>query len=463
MTPKSLYILQKTDYRKEMNSRLLVLGIIAVIIVAIASFYYGNPVQLVNVPLTSLQEKLSVYTLQNGMTVTIKEQHSLPLVTIQFWVHTGARNEPDARRGIAHIFEHIWFKGTATQPVGSFHKRVESLGGELNAMTSHDWTMYFVTVPSDKFNDIFPNMVDLLLHPSFDPIEIEKEKEVVVEEQRFSFNEPEKYLDDQFGLLLLDKSPYRNPVIGYKDTILGTTREDIIQFYNTWYVPNNMNIVLVGDVNKEEILNDVKEAFKDFEKRELPAVNNPTEDPILQPRYNSSYKDIGHTYIALGFTGPDSHDKDKYAMMMLNTIFSGGESSRLQRIAKQQKNLIVKGNSVFVPLNDLGVFEVVATVEPEKSGEAKTELILLLNKFKTEYVTDDELERAKNSVRVSRVRAQEEVFNAGFEIGQAWTAGDINEYSEFINEVNKVTKEDIKNAAKKYFNSYTMYELKPKL
>ncbi len=444
-------------------NKLILFGALVIIAIAAASYLYLSPATLVNVPLTALKEKPDVYKLDNGMLVTIKEQHVLPLTTIQFWIHTGMKNEPDERRGIAHIFEHIWFKGTATQEVGSFHKRVESLGGELNAMTSHDWTMFYVTVPSDKFDDIFPNMVDLLLHPAFNETEIEKEKEVVVEEQRFSFNEPEKYLDDQFGLLLIDKHPYRNPVIGYKPTILGTTRQDIIDFYNTWYVPNNMNIVIVGDVNRQQVLKDIKEAFKDFKPKEMPALDLPKEQPAIAPKYNTSLKDIGYTYVAAGFFGPNATDQDRYAMTVLNTVFSGGESSRLQRILKTEKNLITKGGSVFVPLNDLGVFEALIVMDPDKAGAAKAELLLQLNRFKIELVTDEELARAKRTLLASRVKSHEEIFQVGFDIGQAWIDGRLDDYENIMPHINAVTKEDIKRVANKYFGIYTMYELKPKL
>lgn len=432
------------------------------VLVGVAAYYFGNPLVLVDVPLTSLQEELDVVKLDNGMLVTFREASAIPLVSIQFWVHVGARNEPIERKGIAHIFEHIWFKGTATQPVGSFHKRVESLGGELNAMTSHDWTMYFVTVPSDKFDDIFPFMVDLLLNPGFDEVEIKKELEVIVEEQRFSFNEPERFLDDQFGLLLLDEHPYRNPVIGYKDTILGTTREDIIQFYKTWYVPNNMNIVIAGNFDRGSTLAKIRDAFKDFESQEVPVLINPIEDAMVAPRYNSSFKDVGYTYVAMGFTGPNSTDFDKYPMFVLNTILSGGESSRLQQV-KTQKNLIVRGTSVFVPLNELGVFEAIVVIEPEKAGSAKAELILQLNKFKSELVSDEELSRAKSSILADKVRSQEEIFQVGFDLGQAWIDGQLDDYPNFVDRINSVTKDDVQRVAQKYFGAYTMYELKPKL
>ncbi|MEM3154536.1 MAG: pitrilysin family protein [Candidatus Woesearchaeota archaeon] len=448
---------------KKRMDKTIIIGAIVILAVVVASYFYFSPATLVDVPLTALQEELDITKLPNGMLVTIKEQHVLPLVTIQFWIHTGMKNEPEERRGIAHIFEHIWFKGTATQEVGSFHKRVESLGGELNAMTAHDWTMYYVTVPSDKFNYIFPYMVDLLLNPAFNETEIQKELEVVVEEQRFSFNEPERFLDDNFALLLIDKHPYRHPVIGYKDTILGTTKEDLVEFYNTWYVPNNMNIVIVGDVNRNEILKSVTEAFANFEPRPLPQLELPKEEPIKTPRYKSSLKDIGFTYIATGYFGPNATDPDRYAMTVLNTIFSGGESSRLQRILKQEKSLITRGSSVFVPLNDMGVFEAIIVVDPEKAGAAKAELLLQLNRFKIEMVTDEELARAKRTILADRVRSHEEIFQVGFDIGQAWIDGRLDDYENILSHINAVTKEDIKKVANKYFGAYTMYELKPKL
>ena len=445
------------------KNKIFVAGIIIVIALAIASYHYGSPVRLVNVPLTSLQQELDVTTLDNGMLVTIKEAHAVPLVTIQFWVNVGSKNEPEEYRGIAHIFEHIWFKGTETQPVGSFHKKVESLGGELNAMTSQDWTTYFVTLPSDNFDDIFPNMVDLLLNPLFNETEIEKEKEVVIEEQRSSFNEPERHLDDQFALLLIDKHPYKHPVIGYKPTISANTREAIMEFYNNWYVPNNMNVVIVGDIDRYDVLRKVREAFKDFKPARIPTTSLPEEQQILTPKYNSSFKDIGFTYVAVGYTGPDAQDDDRYAMQVLNTVFSVGESSRLQQIVKKQKNLITKGRSVFVPLTDMGVVEVVTTIEPEKVGAAKAELIFQLGRFKTELVTDEELARAKTIIRANKVREQEEIFQVGFDIGQAWIGGRLDDYPNFISRINSVTKEDVRRVAQKHFKAYTMYELKPKL
>jgi len=423
--------------------------------------YYYFPQYFVDVPLESTTSPLQTTTLPNGLTVTVKETHALPLVTIQFWVHVGSKDEPDQYRGISHIFEHIWFKGTPTQPVGSFHKRVESLGGELNAMTSLDWTMYYVTLPSDKFDDIFPNMVDLLRNPLFDEEEINKELQVIVEEQRFSYNEPIKYVDDQWAKLLIKEHPYRHPIIGYKDTILGTTRDAVMNFYNTWYVPNNMNIVVVGDVEEETILADVKDAFGDPQRKPGPRKTHPPQKPHTKPQYNSSTRHLGYSYIAAGFTAPAGDDSDRYVMDVITTLLVGGDNSRLQRILKQEKNLAARVVGGYTPLNQMGAVEFI--IVTDKATKAKQELILLLNKLKYEKVSKEELERAKALLQADRVKAQEEIFEVGFAIGKEWILGQQDAYSEYITRIEGVTADDIQRVANKYFTAYTMYELKPKL
>ena len=158
-----------------MSKNLFIAALALVIVFAAFAFYTNTPLSVVDRPITSIQQEIYETTLENGLHITVKEMHSQPLLTIQFWVKTGAKNEPEDFKGIAHIFEHMWFKGTEAQPVGTFDKKVESLGGELNAMTYLDWTMYYIVVPSDKFDDIFPNMADLLLNPLFDAKELEKD------------------------------------------------------------------------------------------------------------------------------------------------------------------------------------------------------------------------------------------------------------------------------------------------
>lgn len=451
---------------KRRSSRALnyvALGFLVFIVAGALAYYSYNPLSDVDVPVTLSSQDVYVSRLPNGLTMTVKELEKSPLVTIQFWVRVGSRNENSSNRGISHIFEHIWFKGTASQPVGSFHKRVESLGGELNAMTSLDWTMYFVTVPKDKFDDIFPFMADLLLNPLFDENEIEKELQVIVEEQRFSFNNPLQHVDDQFARLLIDEHPYRNPVIGYKDTILNATKESISDYYRTWYSPNNMNVIVVGNVDRNKVERDIKGAFGNLDPRDLPNINNVAPSGTSEIRYNSSSKDLGYAYVALGYFAPNASDSDRYAMAVLNAILIAGDNSRVERILKQEKRLITSGVGAYVPLIDAGVIQSIITVEPERSGSAKTELLYQMNRFKTEDVSDEELDRAKALLVTQRLREQEELFQIGYALGQAWIQNDVGIYTNYIDNINNVNKEDVRRVANKYFNYYTMYELKPKI
>lgn len=440
----------------------IIISIIVIVLAMLAS-QYKDPLSEVDIQYSQTEQPLFRTTLDNGLEITIKETHANPLVTIQFWVHTGSRNEPNEREGVAHIFEHIWFKGTESQPVGSFHKSVEKLGGELNAMTSHDWTMFYVTVPSEKFDVIFPLMVDLLRNPGMFQEEITKELQVILEEQRQSYNNPLQHADDEFAQLLIEEHPYRNPIIGYKNTIANMTREDIETFYNTWYVPNNMNLVIVGDIDTAETVKKIEEAMGDMQYAPLPELNNIPQEKITENRYNSDTREIGYSYLAIGYIVPESTHPDHYPLKVMNTLFSEMESSIMQHKLKSKKNLIVRGGSVVAQLNDFGAFQVFFVVDPEKRNEAVAATLTELNKLKYAPVTDEDLERAKTYIKTQRARKNEQIFEMGMEIGEAWIDGNLDNLQYYNQKIDDVTKEDIIRVANEYIGPYTMYELKAEL
>lgn len=434
--------------------------IISILIIALALLLstYQDPLKGVDKPYQESEQPLFTTTLDNGLMITTKETHNLPLVSIQFWINVGSKQEPKGAEGVAHIFEHIWFKGTETQPVGSFHKKVENLGGELNAMTSHDWTMYFVTVPSDKFHDIFPNMVDLLKNPLFDQEEITRELQVILEEQRKSFNNPLQHADDEFAKLLLDEHPYGNPIIGYKHSISNMTRQQIIEFYNTYYIPNNMHIIIVGDVDTPAIVNTVENAVGSLQPRALPEHDFSQTKPT-EPQYNSSTRELASHYIAMGYLLPESTHPDHYVLDVINALFSEMDSSRMQQKLKQE-NLIIEGGSVSAQLRDIGAFEAYIVVDPDKRNEAVTALLTEIRRLTYEPVSKEELERAKTYIKAKRARDNEEIFHIGMELGEMWIDGIFNEYKTYNKHIDEVTQEDILRVTNTYFTDYTMYEIK---
>jgi len=435
-------------------------AIISIAIIALGLFFssYQDPLKNVDKPYVESDKPLFTTTLNNGLHVTTKEIHTLPLVSIQFWVNVGSKQEPEGAEGVAHIFEHIWFKGTATQLAGSFHKKVENLGGELNAMTSHDWTMYYVTVPSDKFHEIFPNMVDLLKNPLFDQDEITRELQVILEEQRKSFNNPLRHADDKFAKLLIDEHPYGNPIIGYKSSISNMSRQQIIDYYNIYYVPNNMHIIVVGDIHTPEIVDTIERTLGDMQPAPLPEFNFSQSRPE-EPQYNSSTRELANHYIAMGYLTPESTHPDHYVLDVINALFSEMDSSRMRQKLKQE-NLIIEGGSVSAQLRDLGAFEAYIVTDPDKRNEAVTALLTEIKRLTYEPISEEELERAKAYIKAKRARDNEEIFHIGMELGEFWIDGIVDEYAEYNERIDAVTQEDILRVANNYFTEYTMYEIK---
>jgi predicted Zn-dependent peptidase len=287
------------------------------------------------------------------------------------------------------------------------------------------------------------------------------EKQVILEEQRQDFNEPEFYVDTAFLKLLIEEHPYHNPIIGYKETISAANKTGISEFYSTYYVPNNMNILIIGDIDTKSVVENIKQTFSQLEPKPVPKADFPKVKLPSAPKYESSERDIGFVYLALGYIGPQFESPDSYTMHVLSTIFSTGESSRLQKIIKTQKKLIVRGTSVYWPLRDLGIFKVTAIIEPTKRDEAVLTLINELNKFKTEPVSKDELSRAKKLIRAEYAQIQELIEDQGMDIGHWWATGNLDEYDNYLEHIDKVTIQNIVDAARKYFTAYTLFELKP--
>jgi len=444
------------------RSILLTALIIVVFLTVLASCTFTLDKSDANVPVQESGKGLYITRLNNGLTITVKEVPNLPLVTIQFWTKVGSRNENDQNRGIAHIFEHIWFKGTPTQPVGSFDKRVAASGGYANAMTGQDFTAFYVMIPSENFEEVLALMADLFRNQLFDEKEIAKEKEVILEEQNIVLNDPMMLTDHKFAQLLFKKHPYRHPILGYKDTIKGNMPDAIREFYKTWYVPNNMNLIVVGDVSKERVVKAAQKLLGDIKPKELPETNIPEEPEQKQMRYKvETKKGIENTYAAIGFRICNFRSPDWYAMRVLVQILDGSENSRIQRELVQEKHVVSSSQTFFVPLLDYGAIETLIVVQPKKENEAAQAVLDEFNRFKEEYVSDEELDSAKKQLQAGYALQQEEIAMQGVDIGRWWTAGNFEKQPQYIEDIFKVTKEDIMKAAKKYLTQPTIFMLKP--
>ena len=402
-------------------------------------------------------EGVESFVLDNGLTVILDENSSSPVVAINVWVKTGSACEVDGEYGLAHVHEHMLFKGTKKRQVGEIAKTIEAGGGDINAFTSFDETVYFVVSASRFAETALDILADAMQNSTFDPAELEKELEVVQEEIRRGEDTPSRVLSQKLFATAYDKHSYMRPIIGTQESVDSFTREKIIDFYNKWYSPNNMVLVIVGDFNKKEILPAIEKTFGKLVKRNIPKceiVKEPKQKSIKTFVIN---KDINEAYFAMAFHITSADHEDTPVLDIISNILGGGESSRLNRKIKEEMGLV---NSIysysFTPKHS-GLFVVGGTLKPENVNEAFREIVRQVYDLKYVPVDRDELEKAKINIETDSVYSKETMQGQAQKLGVFEVeAGDYRYESKYLDKVNDVNAEQVMQAAKKYFSDSNM-------
>jgi zinc protease len=219
------------------------------------------------------------YILPNGMTVVLESQHATPVVAVQVWVHVGSKDETDQTRGLAHIQEHMLFQGTKRYGPGEIFRTVEAAGGEFNAFTDQDVTVYHITMPAEGAATALQILASMMGEATIEEDALAKELEVVLEEFRRGEDNPGHVLAKAVEGTAYTEHPYKHPIIGYWETIEHTTRDDVLRFYHDWYVPENMTLVVVGDIATEAVKQEIERTFGALSARESPKRFVPPDPP----------------------------------------------------------------------------------------------------------------------------------------------------------------------------------------
>ncbi len=392
----------------------------------------------------------NVYKLDNGQTVVIKEVKTNPIVTIDTWIKTGSINEDDQNNGVSHFLEHLFFKGSTNHGPGEFDKILETKGAVTNAATSKDFTHYYITIPSKDFNLALEMHSDMLLHPLIPRKELEKERKVVIEEIMKDANSPNTLVYDNLVNMLYTTHPYKRKVIGKADIISTIHRDQILDYYNKHYSPSNMVTVIVGDVDSASALEKVKQDFNSEYKK--PVKNTfPKEKILTSQAKNIAYSDTQTGYMLIGFRGTKVDDKDSYALDILSTILGDGRSSVFYRTIKEQKQLATSISASNSGFRDDGIFYISATFNPEKCSKLEQTIFDEIKNIQKNGVTQEQLRLAKNIIERDTYYARESISNIAGEIGYTYvTTDDIKYYETYLDNIKKVTAEDVKRVADKY-------------
>lgn len=392
----------------------------------------------------------NVYKLDNGQTVVIQQVKTNPIVTMDTWIKTGSVNETDKNNGVSHFLEHLFFKGSKNHAPGEFDKTLENKGALTNAATSKDFTHYYITIPSKYFDLALEMHADMLLNPLIPRKELEKERKVVLEEIAKDANSPNTLVYENLVSMLYKNHPYKRKVIGTKEVVSTIHRDEILDYYNTYYNPSNMVTVIIGDVDPQTALEKVK---KDFNAEYKKPVKNayPIEKPLTKQERKVAYTDTQSGYLLIGFRGVKIDSKDSYALDVLSTILGDGRSSIFYQTIKEQKQLAYSIGAANTGFRDDGIFYISANFTPDKEKKLEDTIFEEIKKLQKTGVTQEQLNLAKNIIERDTYYERESISNIAGEIGYTMvTTDDIKYYETYLENIKKVTAEDVKRVANKY-------------
>ncbi len=421
-----------------------------------------EPSSVINFPPSTAQK----WILPNGLTIIVQEDRSAPVASVQAWCATGSIDEDQhLGAGLSHILEHMLFKGTKTRGKNEIAQKIQDVGGYINAYTSFDRTVFWIDVPKDGVTTALDILADAMMNSTLPPEEYQKEQEVIRREFAMGMDDPDRVA----GLLLFatayQRHPYRFPVIGELEIYNQLTQEQVMQYYKTRYVPNNLTFLVVGDVDAQKVRQQLTELFKPYPEKSLQPVFVPAEPPQLGRREVHQEFSTELTHLSLAWHIPEVTNPDVPALDLLSTILGDGRSSRLYRRVREEAGLAFSISAFSYTPGDPGLFGIDATVDPKKRDAAEQLALRIVDEVKQTGVTAEELAKAKKITLSHHLGALTTMRGQASDIGSNWLlTRDLNFSRHYLDAVQKVTLDDIKRVAANYLteNNLTVVSLNPK-
>ena len=396
------------------------------------------------------------YTLPNGLKVILHEDHSAPVVAVTTLYHVGSKNEDTARTGFAHFFEHLLFEGSENIKRGEFDKYITNAGGALNANTSQDRTFYYELLPSNQVDLGLWLESERMMHAKIEQIGVNTQREVVKEEKRQRMdNRPYGSFLTEMLKRAYKVHPYQWSPIGSMDHLNAAKLEEFIQFYKTYYVPNNCVLSIAGDINIPELKKKIEAYFGPIAKGTLP-MNRPSikEPPLGGEVRDNIYDNIQLPAIFHAYRAPKQGGEEYYAFNVLSTILSGGASSRMNKTLVDSKQLAVAAQSVPFFNEDDGLFIALTIANMGVKVETlEASMDSVVNELKTGLVGEREFQKVKNQITTALVDSKATMAGIAESLANNEVYfGDANLINTELEKYNKVTREDVLKVAKKYLN-----------
>ncbi|HUR46754.1 MAG TPA: pitrilysin family protein, partial [Candidatus Saccharimonadales bacterium] len=384
-------------------------------------------------------------TLENGLTLIVREDHSAPVVSAQAWCRAGSIDEGKwLGAGLSHMLEHMLFKGTTTRAAGRIDQEVQDAGGYMNAYTSFDRTVYWINVPNTGGKVAIDILCDIMQHASLPADEMEKEKQVILREMDMNQDDPGQKSARRLFETAYTRSPYRFTVIGYPDIFNDVQREDVYNYYKEKYAPNNIFFVVVGDVNAKEVEDQIKASFANAKARPMPPCVYPPEPRQMAARsiIEESLIELAHYHLSWHI--PDLRHADIPLLDVLATLLGGGRSSRLYQEVREKKGLVTSVDAWTYTPGNPGLFGMSAVTEPDKFEPAREAMLSELERMRNEMVSQEELNKAIKQFTSATLSSRKTMQGQAQDLGGSWiVSSDLNFSARYLESVKRATPAEL--------------------
>src|SRR5512135_774294 len=412
--------------------------------------------------LVSFVAQAEVYekTLSNGLKVIVKEDHRAPVLVQQVWYHVGSMDESTGTTGVAHVLEHMMFRGTPDVPGGQFSKLIAAAGGRENAFTSYDYTAYFQQLDKSKLALAMKLESDRMHNLRLAKNEFDKEIKVVMEERRWrTDDDPHALVSEKLMAAAFEEHPYHNPVIGWMGDLKNMTDADAQEWYKTWYAPNDATLVIAGDVKADEVFALAQKYYGGIRAAKLPQRKAVSEAPQLGIQRIVVKAPAELPYLVMAWHAPSLRDAEKdwkpYALEVLAGVLDGNSSARLDKALVHDQQVAMDIGAGYDSIaRGPSLFELEGTPREGKTvGDLEAALREQLTLLVRDGVSAEELQRVKAQVMANEVYKRDSVFYQAMQIGQMETAGlSYKDIPVILQKLQAVTAQQVQDVAREIFN-----------
>lgn len=402
-----------------------------------------------------------VFTLENGVRIVLEPVSSVRSISCGIWVRSGSRNESPELNGISHFIEHMMFKGTKNRTARQIADSMDSIGGEINAYTSKEYTCYHTVTLDINFSKALEILSDMFFNSKFSDSDIKKERSVILEEISMYEDSPEEIIYDNLQEQIWKNHSLGYPILGTAETLEGFDSKKIKKHYAEQYTPENTVVSVAGHFENDMMIEEIKKYFGMWQSGTNRSNSAVQKEKLIPPEFRSTVfarqKDIEQVHICFGFPGLQTGAEDVYALAIFNALFGGGMSSRLFQKIREEKGLVYSVYSFISNYKDTGLFSVYAGMNSSQTEEVLHIIQKEIRNIKKSKITDEKISRIKEQFKSNIIISDESTASRMSSIGRSILLLDrVQTLDEKIKKVDAVTLEDIYDVCDKIFKQGKM-------